>query len=98
MNALTATASTQVKNSQVKDYQPRYIFVVMLNSGVLVIGQANNPSKRICALNSGMNPLLPEPNSIFKIVGIKERTEERTLVSVVKRYYDNYGEKRVLCV
>jgi predicted GIY-YIG superfamily endonuclease len=88
------TSPTKHKNT----YQPAFIFVLKQYDGTYVIGQANNASKRIAAINSGMNPAVPEAMTIDKIVGIKEQTDERNLVSVVRYFCKKYGDDKVICV
>ena len=90
----TAIQSTQQQSTAVsptKTYRPDYVFVVQLHNGKFVIGQANNPAKRIAAINSGLNPLVKGSLQINNIVGIKEQTEERSLISTVNKFVDAYG-------
>ncbi len=80
------------------DFQPNYVFVLLTWTGKLVIGAANNPCRRIAALNSGLNGALPESHSIKRIIGVKERTEERSLISTVKRLIEKVGEDNIIVV
>jgi len=80
------------------NHQPNYVFVLLTHKGKIVIGQANNSARRIAAINSGSNPALPEPLSINRVIGVKERTEERTLITTVKKFIDKYGENNVIVV
>ena len=89
--------STTVPNPT-KTYKPDFVFVVQLHSGKFVIGQANNPAKRIAAINSGLNPLVKGSLQINNIVGIKEQNEERSLISTVKKYVDRFGVSNVIAV
>ena len=99
MNASTIASTTKVnRTTAVKNYKAEWVYVVQLNDGRYVVGTATNPSRRICALNSGMNKAVPEPLSVYRIVGIKEQTEERSLISVTKQLCDRFGSDRVLAV
>ena len=80
------------------DYKQEWLFVLQLNTGVYVVGTATNPSRRIAAINTGYNKAIPEPLSVYRVVGVKEQTEERTLISVVKNLCDRFGENRVIAV
>jgi predicted GIY-YIG superfamily endonuclease len=88
------TSPTQNK----KTYQQDFVFVLQQHNGTYIVGQANNPAKRIAAINSGQNPLIPEAMTIQRIVGIKDQTEQRTLVSVVRHFCKAYGDDKVICV
>ena len=81
-----------------KAYRPDYVFVVQLHDSRYVIGQANNPAKRIAAINSGLNPLVKGSLQINNVVGIKEQTEERSLISTVNKFVDTYGIDNVITV
>ncbi len=98
MNAFLTASKTNVKTTQTINYKAEWVFVVQLIDGRYVVGTATNPSRRISSLNSGMNKAVPEPLSVYRIVGIKEQTEERTLISVTKKLCDRYGEGRILAV
>ena len=89
----------QTRNTiEVKNYKPDYIFVVQLNDGRYAVGQAHNPTRRICAINSGLNPLVKEALQIYRIVGIQPQNEERDLISVVTKLSKRFGNDRVLAV
>ena len=93
------TASNPTTKTQVtKNYKPNYIFVLHLVDGRFVVGQGNNPSRRISSINSGMNPAIPKCLQIFKIVGIKPQEGERTFASVVKQFCEEYGQDNVIAV
>ena len=97
----TVSKSTQhstAVQATIKTYKPDFVFVVQLHSGKFVIGQANNPAKRIAAINSGLNPLVKGSLQINNIVGIKEQTEERSLISTVNKFVDTYGIDNVITV
>ena len=93
VNHQTATTSPTSAN-----YKKAWVFVLQLNSGEYVVGTASNPSRRISSINSGMNKAIPEPLSVYRVVGVKEQTEERTLISVTKQLCDRYGSERILVV
>ena len=78
--------------------RPAYVFVCLLNDGRYLIGQGNNPSKRIACINSGLNDAIPEPRQVKKVIGIKEQTEQRTLPSVVNSFCKRYGLDKVIAV
>ena len=93
------TASNSTTNTQVtKNYKPNYIFVLHLVDGRFVVGQGNNPSKRIASINSGMNPAITKSLQVYKIVGVKEQCEERTFAGVVKQFCEEYGQDNVIAV
>ena len=89
-NHLVVTKKTQVKYG--------YIFVLQLHNGQLVIGQASNPCRRIAAINSGMNRAIQESLQINKIIGVKEITRTKNLMTVVKKFCDRYGSERIITV
>lgn len=96
----TQIFSEQIKSTvtQVKDYKPDYIFVVQLHNGKFVVGQANNPTKRIASINSGYNKLVKGSLQVNRIIGIKEQNNERTFAGVVKTFCDRHGEDAVIAV
>ena len=100
MNSIQAATSKETRRTTSAPVQVKqnWIFVVQLNSGIYVVGQATNPSRRICSINSGYNRAVPEPLSIFRVVGIKKQTEERNLMSVTKQLCDRFGSDRVLAL
>lgn len=87
--------STTKTNVKVKE---RFVFVLLLNSGKWVVGSATNPCRRITALNSGMNRAIPKSLQVNRIVGIRPMTAERTVVSVFKKFEDQFGEGNVIAV
>ncbi|WP_413441254.1 hypothetical protein [Synechococcus sp. MIT S1220] len=90
--------TTRQEQTQTKKYTADYIFVVQLFDGRYVIGQANNPSKRICSINSGYNSAVPKPLQVNRIIGIKEQNNSRTLIDVVTKCAEHYGDDAVICV
>ena len=92
--ALTTT-QTQSPKTQTT---PRFIFVLELITGEIVVGSATNPCKRIAAINSGLNKAVPKSLMVHRIIGIKEQTEERNLVSVYKTFADRRGSNKVIAV
>ena len=96
--SFTASQTKERTATPAKSYKAEWVFVLQLNNGRYVVGTATNPSRRIAALNSGMNKAIPEPLSVYRIVGVKPQDEERTLISVTKKLYDRLGEDRVLAV
>lgn len=99
---ITAAEQTKQSNSQQhytnKSYIKSFIFVLQLIDGRYVVGQANNPCKRIAALNSGNHHDLPKALQVYRVVGIKEQGEDRTFIGVVKKMCDKHGTENVLCV
>lgn len=75
-----------------------FVFILELKDGRIAVGQGTNPSKRISTINSGFNPCLPKPFYVSRIVGIKEVTDNRNIVSVCKQLIDVYGEELVIAV
>ena len=102
MNASTIASTTKVNQTTsertAKNYKAEWVFVLQLVSGVYVVGAATNPSRRIAAINTGYNKAIPDALSVYRIVGIKEQTEERTLISVTKQLCDRFGSDRVIAV
>lgn len=98
MNALTTTASTREKNTQVKDYRKPYIFALLLVDGRIVVGQASNVAKRVCAINAGSNRAIPQPSQVYRLIAVKDQNQQRTLCSVVKHFCDKYGSNKVIAV
>ena len=91
------TQSNETK-AQVRQLKQRYIYVCQLHDGRIVIGSATNASKRIAALNSGLNSAVPKSLQVNRIINIKPVTEERTLPKVVASFCERFGENRVICV
>ena len=79
-------------------YVPAYVFVIQLIDGRFVIGQAENPSKRIASINSGHNPAVPKTLQVHTIIGVKEQNGERSFASVVSKFCETYGEANVIAV
>ncbi len=75
-----------------------YVFVLKLHDGRYVIGQAKNPCRRIAAINSGLNQAIPKTLQINRVVGIKDITNARNLMTVTKRFCDLYGINKVITV
>ena len=75
----------------------KYIFVVSLKDERHVVGQAQNPTRTIAALNSGLFPDITEERlQIDSIWGIKELNEERTLESTVEKFSKKFGADKVV--
>ncbi len=94
----TQTQQTQTTTYIQKDYRPDFIFVLQTIEGKIIVGQANNVSKRVASINSGHNRLVPKPMSIHSIVGVKPQTEGRTFAGVVRKMISRYGEDNVIAV
>ena len=94
----TLRTTNQNTLSQEKKYTADYIFVIQLHNGDYVIGSANNPSKKIAAINTGFYKAVPKSLQVNRIVGIKDLAGERTLMSVTKTFCDKYGDSRVVVV
>ena len=96
----TATVESTVRNKTAQ--QPRqkstFVFVLELHDGRFVIGQAANACRRISAFNSGLTPGFPKPLMVKRIVGVKDRTEDRCIISTYKRFADQYGADNVIAV
>lgn len=100
---MTASFANSVTSTKTEKIAPspkpqRFIFVVQLHDGRIVIGTAENAARRIAAINSGHNPAITKTLQINNIVGIKPITESRTLPGTVKYFCDKYGKERVICV
>ena len=99
MQSFTATKTeSTTQQSIAHSHRPKFVFVLQLVDGRYCIGQGNEPARRIPAINSGVNPAVPKPLQVFRIIGIKPQNETRNLVSVVKRFADRYGDDKVLVV
>ena len=94
--AFTASATTQ--NVETKNYKPDFIFVIQLHDGRFVIGQGNNPAKRIASINSGLNPAIKGSLQVNRIVNIKEQNEDRSFAGVVTQFCNRYGQEKVIAV
>ena len=92
------STQTNEKRSQVTQLKQRYIYVCQLHDGRIVIGSATNASKRIAALNSGLNSAVPKSLQVNRIINIKPVTEERTLPKVVASFCERFGENKIICV
>jgi len=98
MQTISKTSTDTTINNKTKKYTAEWVFVVQQHNGTYIIGTANNPSKRICAINSGMNPMIKQSMTINRIVGVKEQTEERSLISVANKFIDQFGTGKVIVV
>lgn len=95
--ALQTSTSFIEKHSQTYSYQPDFIFVLKLKDGRIAVGQANQPGRRIAAINSGMNKHIKR-GSVLNIVGIKERTSKRSYLGVAEKFIDQFGEDNVATI
>jgi hypothetical protein len=91
----THYSPTQTQSPKV---QQRYVFVLELLNGHIVVGSATNPCKRIAAINSGLCKAVPKSLQVHRVVGIKEQTQERNLVSVFKTFEERRGVGKVIAV
>ena len=94
MHSSTLEQTTQ-SNVQVKE---RFVFVVQLHDGRFVIGSATNPCRRITAINSGMNKAVPKTLQVNRIIGIRPMNADRTVISVFRKFEQQFGEGRVIAV
>lgn len=92
------TQTTNASKVQSKKYVPSYIYVVQLIDGRFVVGQGENPSRRIASLNSGHNPAVPKTLQVHTIIGVKEQGEDRSYASVVSTFCNRYGQDNVIAV
>ena len=95
MLSLTDKTTTRF---DVREYKPDWIFVVQFIDGKIGVGQSGNPSKRIASINSGFNPAVPTPLSVYKILGIKPQNEQRTFAGVVANFCSKVGEDNVIAL
>ena len=95
---LSTNQSTTFQSDVKSPAKEQHIFVLQLHDGKFVVGQASNPCKRIAAINSGLNMHIKKSLMVNRIVGIKERTKERTLEGVVYKYCTKYGADNVITV
>ena len=94
-----AVAFSTTHNQELKtDTKQQYVFVVQLHNGTFVIGQASNACKRISAINSGLHPFVKKTLQVNRVIGIKAVDEQRNLPSVVAKFCEQYGDKKVLVV
>ena len=96
------TAATVQSNSTIKKsnnkYTADYLFVVQLHDGRYVIGASNNPGKTIASLNTGYYNAVPKSLQVNRIIGIKDQTEERRLMTVVSKFCSKYGDDNVIVI
>ncbi len=88
-------ASAKLTKSATPEKKKNWIFVAQLNDGRYIVGQHTNPSRRLAAINSGYNKAV-EALSIYRIVGVREVTAERNLMSVTKKLCDRYSNDHIL--
>ncbi len=98
LSTFETQASPTIALTQKNNTRHTCIFICQLMNGKYVIGSARNASKRISALNSGLNPAVKKSQQIYRIIGIKDITEERTLPSVAKRFCEKYGDERIIVI
>ena len=89
-------AASRPKSRAKANAKHRWIFVVLLQNGKLVVGSANNASRSIAAVNSGYYKEVPNAYSIHRIIGVKAVTEERTLDSVVAKLSTRFGSNKII--
>ena len=89
-------SSNPTQKIEKTSYPHAYVFVLQQYDGTYVIGQGTNCMPRIAAINSGMHPLIPESNTIKRVVAIKEQNETRSFLSVVRYFCAKYGDNRVI--
>ena len=97
MQSTVSTTSTTLKSKQ-KRYVADWVFVIQLHNGKFVIGSSNNPVKKIAAINTGFYRAVPKTLQVNRVIGIKEQNEERSLMSVTKKFCDKYGEDNVIVI
>ena len=97
MQSTVSTTSTTLKSKQ-KRYVADWVFVIQLHNGKFVIGSSNNPVKKIAAINTGFYRAVPKSLQVNRVIGIKEQNEERSLMSVTKKFCDKYGEDNVIVI
>ena len=95
---LATVKSAPFVQSTVTKTKQNYVFVAQLKSGKYIVGQSTNPSKRLCAINSGLNPSVPQKLMIHRIAGIKEVTEERNFILTFKKLEARLGAGNVIAV
>ncbi len=74
----------------------KWVWACLLMSGRIAFGSANNASRTIAKLNSGMFELVPEEKQVYSILAVKEITKERTLESVQERLLKKYGASKLI--
>jgi hypothetical protein len=94
----TAFTTTKTTTHEVKSYIPEYVFIVQLHDGRFVIGQGNNPAKRIASINSGYNKLISGCLQVNRIIGVKPINEDRSFVGTVNKFIESYGEDFVIAI
>ena len=95
---LAQVTTAPLTTSTVTKTKTIYVFVAQLKNGKYIVGQSTNPSKRLCAINSGLNPSVPQKLMIHRIAGIKEVTEERNLILTFKKLEARLGKGQVIAV
>ena len=76
----------------------KFVYVIQFVNGKYGIGTANNPARTIASINSGRHSLIKEKLSVFRIVGIKEQTPERNLITTVQNISARAGENNVIAL
>ena len=94
----SVTSTSNIQNKDKASYSPKFIFVVQLHNGKYCVGAGNNVCRRIANLNSGSNPAVPDQLQINRIIGVKEVTPERNLITVVKHFINKFGEDKVIAL
>ena len=96
MQAISTDQQSYV--SQSEKVKERFVYVCQLHDGRIVVGTATNPCKRMVALNSGVNPAVPKPLQINRVIGVKPVDETRNAITVFKKFEEAYGEGNVIAV
>jgi len=97
MQTKTVETTSTIQSKQ-KRYVADWIFCIQLHNGKFVIGSSNNPVKKIAAINTGFYRAVPKSLQVNRVIGIKEQNEERSLMSVTKKFCDKYGDDNVIVI
>tara|TARA_R110002012_G_scaffold13903_1_gene58687 strand:- start:457 stop:738 length:282 start_codon:yes stop_codon:yes gene_type:complete len=76
----------------------KFVYVIQFNNGKYGCGSANNPARTIASINSGHHSLVKEKLSVFRIVGIKEITPDRNLITTVQSISARAGDNNVIAL
>ena len=98
MQSTVSTINQTTQQSKQNKYVADFVFVIQLHDGRYVIGASNNPVRKIASLNTGFYKAVPKSLQVNRVVGIKDATAERTLMSVTKTFCERFGDDKVIVI
>ena len=85
---MLSSATRLTENTTTKH---KFVYVIQLNNGKYCVGTSDKPYRCIAKINSGMHRMIPEKQTVYRVVGIKDQTEDRNLITTVKKISDKAG-------